>query len=924
MTFAHNTTTNTHSHDNKINKEYLTSLFENNENFDEIDKKVLLEILETADGNGIINTNLLNAAQRLYLKSAMCTNTLPDQIDLTELITKILWGKNAPDHPRVFSVKEDFSSSPIGLGKIGELGQGLGKNGAEFDLSVLEASIKRNIELDRQYDVIPVITLLFNNKLTKEQLTKLSLQLRDEYNYNYSDKSIRNAVNSILRNDDIIVAIKEKGVEYYMLDRDIKLKILEDYYEISNTTSNVNNDSDMEEKIVQFLLLYYKERIIDLLTIDASRLLVIVYEDVLSFDDELASFVKERTKEALWKFNKAVRDVIKQLYVEEHGMTDGEADEKSQSIDIKVTFTSDITHKRLLDIDISRDLNKLITVEATIVSSTKPFAFFKRITYVCRECGHEMTLLQDFLKPREVVTVCEACGSRNIVIDEHNSEVESLTVFSVQDLLENLKSNEQPQEFPAYTTLFSDKPIKLVGQRVKLSAIVRSRIHLENKKATASDIVLEVIYIEEIDKRNQLILTEEDIQKIKEFRKQYKEDEILDLLVGSVAPQIYSDKEKTRELWAFKEAVLVSLVSEKRLVNNQRKWINVLIIGDKGTGKSQILEDVRKLLNLEIVTGGGSISKGGLIGIAEKDDITSKWVFRAGALARANNSTLLVDEFDKMSDEEYKTLHTVMSMGYYVFNKADLNLHVSSRESIITVANPLKSEIDNTESIFEQINFSKSLLDRFDIIIALRSNNDEELLEEVMEHILESMNNEVRRIVDDELFVKYILYVSSINIEKWEDDAVKRLKDFIKQVSKYLQESTFNYSYRIFVSLYNMSECISKLKMKNTVTVEDVNEGIRLFTTAIMSWGEDIDFSVLNELVHEMSSEERELLEKFSEVFNKLSEDYSQIVPLKEMFKKLSEVLVDEEKVHKAISLALEKRIVHKEKIDNLIYLIQT
>lgn len=920
MNLAPTTNTTTHCHNSNSDKEYLKSLIENCE-LDETEKRVIMSIIEKAK-DGIINTGNLDLIEKLYLRDIMNTDVLPTQLGIDELITKIPWGKNAPDCPNLISVKEDFSSSPTAMGKIGELGQGLGKIGAEFDIKVLEASIKRNIELKRQYDVIPILVLLFNNKLTKEQLIKLSLQLRDEYNYNYSDKSVRNAVNSILKQDDIITTEKRKGIEYYSLDKDIKLKIFEDYYEMLSVSVS-DHESDIEEKTVQFLLLYYKERIIDLLTIDTSKLLVIKYEDVLAFGDDLAVFVKERTKEALEKFNKMIKEVIKEIYSEE-GISNEEVDEKVQGIDIKVTFTSDITHKRLLDIDISRDLNKLITVEATIVSSTKPFAFFKKVTYICRDCGESIILLQDFLKPRETPAQCPVCGSKNLMIDENESVVHSLTVFTIQDVLENLNQNEQAQEFPAFTIPFADKPIKLIGQKVKLTAIVRSRIHLENKKATASDIVLEVINIEEIDKRNTVTLTEEDIQKIKDFRKQYSEEEILDLLVRSVAPHIFADKEKTRELWAFKEAVLVSLVSEKRKKGKHRKWINVLCVGDKGTGKSQIIEDVRELFNLEIVSGGGSVSRGGLIGIAEKDDITSKWVFRAGALARANNSTLLIDEFDKMSDDEYKTLHTALEQGYYVFTKADLNIHVNTRGSIIAVANPIKSEIDNSSSIFEQINFSKSLLDRFDIIIALRSNNNVELLENVMEHILESMKNRVKRVINDDLFVKYILHAQSIEIKDWENDAENELKNFIKKISRYLSESSFNYSFRIFVSMYNISEAIAKLKLKDTVTVEDVKEAERLFTTAIMSWGEDIDFSVLNELVHEMSSEERELLEKFNEVFTELSKFYNQIVPFSEVFKKLSEVLVDEKKVNKAISLALEKRIVHKEKIENITYLVST
>jgi len=814
-----------------------------------------------------------------------------------------------------------FPQLPLDLGEIngadmdsseenreqGDLNNEMG-NQSQIDYELLIIAIKKVVSPDRNYELLPLLVLLlYNKQLTRAEIRTLSEKLARELHqhfHNYSLKSINNALSSVLKNDSIVTIVRKEGNEYYILNKKVRALILEEYSKLylkkkeKELDSGIRDWDEAVKKATEILKSEYDERIRELLTEDPSKILVIEYEKVLSYSNPLAELIKHKPDEALNVFSSALEHLLKNHY--------------KPTNKIKMTFTSEVTHKRLLDINVGRDLNTLITIEAKIMAISRPQIFHPKLIFVCKDCGNEKVLIQEFLAPRNKPLKCDACGSRDISIDIGKSNGVELVVFTLQDLLENLRGSEQAQEFSAFTIVEPKKVAKLIGQKVKVTGIVRSKIKLESEKSTTSDVIIEVLHVEELEQRTAPKLTQEDIKQVLELRKKFSEDEIINILIDSIAPNLYADRIKTPELWASKKASLLALVSSKQIVNNNRKWINVLIIGDKGTGKSMILEDLRKLFHLELVTGGGGTSQVGLIGIAKNDEITGKWVYRAGALARANSSVLLIDEFDKLKDEEYKALHTVMSQGYYIFNKADLNVEVNTKESIIAMANPLMGIISNQKTIFEQVSFSKTLLDRFDIIIALRSYTSEEVLREIDNRIWEALQGNIKRAIDKELLVKYITYAQRV-VPSWDENAIERLKMFVRELRKQLLESGgFNYSPRLFVGMVNMSEAIAKLKLKEKVTVKDVDEAIELIAIAINSWGEDVDFSILSELTYSFTKEERKLLNAVETVMTKLKEYYPTGVPRTELLDFLKDILGTEEDSLKALHLAMKVKLIER------------
>lgn len=819
--------------------------------------------------------------------------------------------------PRLGQGNMSLTDSPQQLGTLEDLYLQLGNFLRSIDIESLRKAIIRVMHVKKQYELIPIMVLLGFSRLTRDQIMGLSVRLTQklgkEYGIKsikeYSMKSIKNAVSSVLSNESIISLQKEFGVTYYSLSTSVKSAIFNEYSDILSTKSeeeNVDkiNPEDLVQDAINFLHAVYKDKIIELLTENPSKLLVVEYEKVLAFSDKLAKLVKYRTKEAMdVTFAKALEKVVKEIT--------GDSSEEN-SLDFKVTFTSKVTHKRLMDIDVSRELNTLITVEAKIMTVSKPLIFHPRLVFVCRDCGHEMIRVQDFLIPRASENKCAACGSRNLFIDTYKSKSVELLVFTLQDLLENLTNNEQPQDFKAFTIINTKKLMGLVGQKVKVTGVVRTKIQLESEKSTASEIVLEVFHVQELEQKTSSKLTQKDIKKILEFRAKYSDKEIINALIDSIAPTIYADREKTPELWAIKKSVLIALVSSKKLVNDQRKWINVLVIGDKGSGKSRILEDLKKVFHLELASGGGSTNQVGLIGMAKNDELTKNWVYRAGALARANGSVLLIDEFDKLREDDYKALHTVMSVGYYVFNKADLNLEVIARESIIVMANPIKGIISNQKSIFEQVAFSTTLLDRFDIIVGLRTYEEDEVMNKIDEKIWQATLGEINRKVSEEVLVKYIIYAQGIT-PIWDESAKQKLTEFVKKLRKHLRDSgSFSYSHRLLISMINISESIARLKLKDRVAEEDVDEAIELMTVAVKSWGEDVDFSLLSELSYDFTADQRRLLDTVEEVMKRIGSYYYHGVPREELVDALQEQLGSVDDARKAITLAMKVGIITK------------
>ena len=382
----------------------------------------------------------------------------------------------------------------------------------------------------------------------------------------------------------------------------------------------------------------------------------------------------------------------------------------------------------------SEDINRFVSVEGILRKTTEVRPRIVEAVFKC-PAGHFTKKTQKygkFIEPDGCAT--DGCTFKKLDLVPKRSTFVDSQKLRVQESPEGLRGGEQPQ------TLDIDVTDDLTGtvapgDRVVINGILRSMQRvIKGEKSTVFDIFLECNSIEISEKEFEEVEIDEKAED--EIKKLSCDPMIYRMITHSIAPTIYGSED-------VKQAIALQLFGglSKDMPDGSRLRgdIHVLLIGDPGIAKSQLLRYVVKLSPRAIYTSGQSSTAAGLTATAVKDEFgEGRWTLEAGALVLADMGVAAVDEMDKMEKGDRSALHEAMEQQSISVAKAGITATLKSRCALLGAANPKYGRFDMFGDLADQINMPPSLLSRFDLIFIMTDQPEQKRDLAIAEHILKA------------------------------------------------------------------------------------------------------------------------------------------------------------------------------------------
>jgi len=556
------------------------------------------------------------------------------------------------------------------------------------------------------------------------------------------------------------------------------------------------------------------------------RSIVVDFEDLIAYDSELAKLLVEKPDEYLPYIE---RSAWAQLKIEDPGYAD-------LVKKIRVRFRK-LPERRSIRRVGEEHLGKMLLLDGIIVRATPVRPLITRAAFQCRKCN-SITYVDQLGLLMRGPGLCGRCRSKVFDFAEKQSTFVNSQELRMQERPEDLPPGQLPR---AMDVKLNEDLVDVArpGDRVSLTGIVRAQQEVLSRKTRLRtfELFLDANHIDVAGKEAEIVeITAEEEKQILEMA---KDPWIHRKLRGSLAPSIYGYDD-------IKEAILYLLFGAvpKTLPDGVtiRGDVNVLLVGDPGTAKSQLLQYVARVAPRGLYTSGRGSTAAGLTAAVVREK-SGGLVLEAGALVLADKGVCSIDEIDKMRPDDRVAIHEAMEQQTVSVAKGGIVATLNARASVLAAANPALGRYDAYRNITENINLPVTILSRFDLIFVMRDAPDSELDGKMSEHILtlhrtRSTPEEVP--IAPEMFRKYVSYARRIEPILTEE-AAKELRDFYLRMrsTSTTAESPIAITPRQLEALVRLAECRARSFVRNQVTVEDTDAIIRLMTLALQHVGID-------------------------------------------------------------------------------------
>ncbi|XP_043255766.1 DNA replication licensing factor Mcm5-like [Colletes gigas] len=619
-------------------------------------------------------------------------------------------------------------------------------------------------------------------------------------------------------------------------------------------------------------------------------------EDLAAFDESLAEKVYKHPTEYLPILEEAARDLADELTAPRP-----EGEEKVE--DIQVLLSSDALPSSLRGMKPDA-VSKLIKIPGIIISASGIRAKATQITIQCRSCRSMQTNIsiklgfEGYVLPRKCTT--EQGGRPKCPLDPFfimpdKCHCVDFQVLKLQELPDQIPQGEMPRHLQLYCDRYLCDRI-VPGNRVLILGIYSiKKVTKTNTRNAARDKALvgvrapyiRVIGIsidgEDSGSTHPTVTNEEEDL----FRRLAADHNLYDRIARSIAPSIFGALDIKKAI-----ACLLFGGSRKRMPDGlcRRGDINILMLGDPGTAKSQLLKFVERVAPVAIYTSGKGSSAAGLTASVLRDPVTRNFVMEGGAMVLADGGVVCIDEFDKMKEDDRVAIHEAMEQQTISIAKAGITTTLNTRCSVLAAANSIFGRWDDIKGE-ENIDFMPTILSRFDMIFIVKDEHEQNKDIMLAKHVM-NIHTHAGQVTEQtaegelplHILKKYIHYCRRRCGPRLNKEAGEKLKNryvVMRASTRELEKDTdkrlsIPITVRQLEAVIRISESLAKMQLQPFANEVHVNEALRLFQVstldAAMSGSLAGAEGFTSEEDHEMLSRIEKQLKRRFPIGNQVSE----------------------------------------------------
>ena len=645
-------------------------------------------------------------------------------------------------------------------------------------------------------------------------------------------------------------------------------------------------------KFEEFFATSYKDDVFEILeTYPDERSLTVDYNVLEIFDPDLADLLIEKPEEVIEAAQMAIKNIDPLV--------------KDADINIRFANLSNVIPLKTL---LSKYIGTFVSADGIVRKTDEIRPRIETGVFECRGCMRLHEVEQSSGNRIIEPSLCSECGGRSFRLLQEESKYIDTQTARMQEPLENLSGGTEPKQM--LMVLEDDLVDKLnPGDKVRITGTLKT---FREERSGKFKNYIYVNHIEPLEQEfEELQLSEEDEEKIIELS---KDPHIYDKIIKSTAPSIrgYRDVKEAIALQLFGGAAK-QLEDETKL----RGDIHILIVGDPGIGKSQILKYVSRLAPRSIYTSGKGTTGAGLTAAAVRDELGG-WSLEAGALVLGDQGNVCVDELDKMRSEDRSALHEALEQQTVSIAKAGIMATLNSRCSVLAAANPKFGRFDRFKVLAEQIDLPAPIISRFDLIFVIEDKPSREGDSKLAEHILKiHQSNTVDYEIEPELLRKYIAYARKNVNPVLTDEANTVLREFYVNTrnSNTEEQAPVPITARQLEAIIRLSEASAKIKLKETVDKEDAEKAVRLQMACLKEVGVDpetgeIDVDIIG---GGTPKSDRDKIKKVTEEIELLQEEYAGNAPLNVLITNMADKYnVSQEKVEEIVRNLRQKGVIYE------------